>query len=307
MVYLKKNNEMLKLSAIIIFIFFLPLFSFAQKFKTVTLIEQRNYYLNGGARASLGGKSRVDVRIDLPPKTISWYYSFSTTPDEKATKLLNLSLQLASNLSSLGAAAIATSGIEVPTGSGSLDVYVLHPNSRDAFLQKQDERVKYYQDVSLKNAKQAVQSVNSNYGSSFYLGLKNPSMMDGINVELEVVAIVEEVDENLEKAAMYCNLGWKAYERGELEKCLELTKKALEISPNHSASKFNIAFIHLLQEENKALEEYINAISELKKDVNAKQVLAGALADIAEIKKSKPTLKYLSDIEELLNSEFNRM
>lgn len=297
---------MIKLNSIIIFFLFLPLFSIAQKFKTVTLIEQRNYYLNGGARASLGGKSRVDVRIDLPPKTISWYYSFSTTPDEKATKMLNLGLQLASNLSSLGAAAIATSGIEVPSGAGSLDVSVLPPSSRDAFLLKQDERVKYFQDVSLKNAKQAVQSVNSNYGSSFYLGLRNPSMMDGINVELEVVAIVEEVDENVEKADMYCNLGWKAYERGELEKCLELTKKALELSPNHSTSKFNIAFIHLLQEDDKALEEYINAISGLKKDANAKLVLVGVIADIVKIKDSKPTLKYLSDIEELLNSELSK-
>lgn len=128
----------------------LPLFSIAQKFKTVTIVEQRSYYLNGGARATLGGKSRIEIKIDLPPRTKSWYYSFTTTPDEKAE--------------------------------------------------------------------------------------------------------------------MYCSLGWNAFERGEIDKCLELTKKALEIAPNHSVSKFNIALVNLSQDAESTLDDYINALSGLKNE-----------------------------------------
>lgn len=144
------------------------------------------------------------------------------------------------------------------------------------------------------------------YGNSFYLGLKNPSMMDGINVQIEVVAIVEEVDENVEKAAMYCNLGWKAYERGEIDKCLELTKKALEIAPNHCVSKFNIALVNLSQDSESTLDDYITALSGLKNESSKQNILANALADIQKLKESKPLLKYLTDVEELLKSELTK-
>ena len=30
-----------------------------------------------------------------------------------------------------------------------------------------------------------------------------------------------------EKAITYCNLGWKSYENGDIEKCIQYSKKAL--------------------------------------------------------------------------------
>lgn len=62
----------------------------AQTYGLVTIVEKRAYYLNGGARAALGGKSRVTIKIDLPKNTKKWYYSFSTTPGADGTRLLNL-------------------------------------------------------------------------------------------------------------------------------------------------------------------------------------------------------------------------
>jgi tetratricopeptide (TPR) repeat protein len=295
---------MFKLKSIFILFLVIPIITLGQQYKTVTLIEQRSYYLNGGARAALGGKSRVVVKIDLPPNTKRWYYSFSTSPGEDGTKLLNLGIQVGAAISTSGLASAVASNLEVPSGSNSADVLVLPVTYRDVFLNKDDENLRTYSDVSLQNTKQAVQSIDGEFGKSFYLGLRNPSSMNGINIIIEVVAIVEEENTELDKATMYCSLGWKAYERGELEKCIELSRKALQYNPDHSTSKFNIAFVHLLQEDEKALEEYINAISDLKKDSNAKQVLRGAIKDIVLIKQSKPTLKYLNDVEELLNSEF---
>lgn len=298
---------MIKLKSVLNLLFFIPIISLAQQYKTVTLIEQRSYYLNGGARASLGGKSRVVVKIDLPPNTKKWYYSFTTTPGEDGTKLLNLGIQVGAALSTSGLASAVASNLEVPSGSRSVDLFVFTAPFRDAFLNKEDGNVRFYSDISLLNSKQAVQSINGELGESFYLGLRNPSLMSGINITIEVVAIVEEINTELDKATMYCNLGWKAYERGELDKCIELNKKALEINPKHSVSKFNLAFMYLLKDDEKTLENYISAISDLKNDSDAKQVLLGAMGDITSIKESKPKLKYLLDIEELLKSELNKL
>jgi tetratricopeptide (TPR) repeat protein len=298
---------MKKTRTILILLLFFPILSFAQEYKTVTLIEQRSYYLNGGARAALGGKSRVVVKIDLPPNTKKWYYSFTTTPGEDGTELLNLGIQVGAALSTSGLSSAVASKIEVPSGSGSADVLVLPTEYRDIFLNKVDEKLRFYPDVSLQNTKQAAQSIDGEFGKSFYLGLRNPSSMSGINITLEVVAIVEEINTELDKANMFSTLGWKAYERGELDKCIELSKKALEYDPNHSISKFNIAFIHLLKDEDIAIEEYINAISGIKKEPLAKQILIAAIKDISSIKESKPNLKYLNDIDELLKSELNKL
>ena len=108
----------------------------AQTYNSVTLVEKRAYYLNGGTRAAFGGKSRVTFKIDLPKNTKKWYYSFSTTPGEDGTKLLNLGVQVAAALYSGGLAPLAAKSFEVPPGSGSADVIVLPPEYNDAFLKK---------------------------------------------------------------------------------------------------------------------------------------------------------------------------
>ena len=51
--------------------------------QTVTpIIQERAIYLNGGARASVGGKSRETIKVDLTVNTKAWYYNFTTKPEE---------------------------------------------------------------------------------------------------------------------------------------------------------------------------------------------------------------------------------
>ena len=275
---------------------------FSQNLKTITLIEQRAYSLNGGARSYMGGVSRATIKIDLPKNTRSWYYSFTTSPGVDGTKLLKLGLQVSATVASVGLAA-AASAIDVPSGSGSVDVIVLPTEYEDAFMNKEDNKWRMYQDVSLQNAKQAVQSIASNYGNSFYLGLRNPSAMSGINIMIEVVAVVEETTTENDKGVLYGNLAWKAFERGELDRCVELSKKALTYNPNLCYVKFNIALVHLIQEKDEALDDYISAIADLKNDSNPKNALRGSLQDIRDYKLKSHYLKNLKDVEELLSEE----
>lgn len=44
--------------------------------------------------SGFGGKSRTSIKIDLPPNTMEWYYSFTTTEVENGTANLNLAMQL---------------------------------------------------------------------------------------------------------------------------------------------------------------------------------------------------------------------
>ncbi len=285
---------------------FIALSTGAQTLKDTSIIQQRSYYLNGGARASLGGKSRTTLKIDLPKNTKRWYYSFTTSPGEDGTKLLNLGVQVAAALTTGGLGKAVASSIQVPEGSSTVDVLILQTQYRDAFLNKEDNVWRFYPDVSLQNSKQAVQSIDETYGNSFYIGLRNPSTLKGVNISIEVVALIEEVNPDSDKGMLYGNLGWKAFERGELDKCVELSKKALTFNKNLCFVKFNIALSHLVQEKDEAIEEYINAISDLKNDRTPNNTLAGALQDLKNIKSKRPDLKNIRDIEDLLNNELRK-
>lgn len=85
---------------LVITLFFISMFQFgfSQEFETVRetkkLIDSRDIYLNGGMRAEFGGKSRTSIKVDLPPNTVEWYYSFTTTEGGNGTENLNLAIQL---------------------------------------------------------------------------------------------------------------------------------------------------------------------------------------------------------------------
>jgi len=180
------------------------------------------------------------------------------------------------------------------------------PQYYNAFIDKVESRFQSFRDISIQNAKQAVQTVDKNYGNSFYLGLRNPSALSGINIIIEVVAVVEDVNPESNKGVFYGDLGWKAFERGELESCVELSKKALTYNPKLSYVKFNIALVHLIQEKDEAIDEYVAAVSDIKYETTPKNILAGAIKDIRDQKVKTPVLKNLKDIEELLLVEFNK-
>ena len=73
-------------------------YCYSQEFETkresLQLIESRSVYLNGGLRASMGGKSRTSIKVDLPPNTVKWYYSFTTSKGKSGVKNLELAIQL---------------------------------------------------------------------------------------------------------------------------------------------------------------------------------------------------------------------
>lgn len=169
------------------------------KTETKKLITNRSIYLNGGLNANFGGKSRTVLKIDLPPNTVEWYYSFSTTKGESGTQNLNLAIQLAALMAdSSGLTSGILSSIKVPEGVASADIYLLDKSNMAKFIEKKDlngEQISYAMEGTAESTKQAVVRINDITSGTVYLGLKNPSTLNGITLNIEVVAITESTIE----------------------------------------------------------------------------------------------------------------
>ena len=188
---------------LLLLLFFIGQSSFGQtkttSRKVVQIMTEQNFYLNGGVRASLGGKSRTFYQIDLPKNTVEWYYIFTATESENSNEALNLVPQLTKALDPTGMTGILASSILSPTGSNSCDIYLMDRANADAFLEKVDLNggtYSYNISGSRENYRNGTVQIKNILTGTRYIGVKNPSSTAGINVKLEVAAIVEETTYN---------------------------------------------------------------------------------------------------------------
>ncbi|MFB0926279.1 MAG: hypothetical protein QMB65_13510, partial [Vicingaceae bacterium] len=197
---------------------------------TKTIVQERSIYLNGGTRASVGGKSRVVIPFDLPQNTVEWYYSFSTSEGTSGTKKLNLAIQLSTLLvDQTGTTANLMNQVKVPSGSSGIDVYLLNSENQNAFEEKWDNNGGTFYFISegtVKNTKQAIVKVDDVKSGRWYLGLKNPSSLDGVNTFVEITAVIQNdvyVDEwtieNKNKLKSNCLAGFYTQSTGKNDVC----------------------------------------------------------------------------------------
>lgn len=302
----------------ILFITFLTVFQFGfsqeydVSYETKQLIETRSIYLNGGLRSQFRGKSRTSIKVDLPPNTVRWYYSFSTKKGKSGIQNLNLALQLSSMvLDPSSLTSQLASKIKIPDGVGSIDVYVCNRENIDKFKKKVDlEGGTFFYDYEshVENTKQATIQIDDITSGTVYLGLKNPSGMTGINISIEVVAIVEvrtlvKTSDSQQKAELYGSLGWAQFEKGNYSKCIEYSDKANTmfklgwVSANKGLAQL------MLDQEIEAMETYINAITLIKKQPNPAYVFSEMIKDINNALKIKPNLAGAAEIKQLIQMQ----
>ncbi len=164
---------------------------FSQTYKTVKLIKTTKV-LNSGGNSLIGGISRVTEHIELPKNTVEWYYSFSTIAGSSGSSTLNLAIQVAAYASTGPLGSTVAKELKVPPGNGKVDVLLITPDSKSAFLSKNDDLVKRFSDLSEISATQSVKKITNLLEGSYYLGLRNPSSYESVTVSIEVVAIVKE-------------------------------------------------------------------------------------------------------------------
>lgn len=172
--------------------------------KIVTLLPEQSIYLHSTSNGYFyGGKSRVTHKIDLPPNTIEWYYIYSTTPNEGDNQNLGLVSQLTRIVDPTGLTSVAVNSLTAPSGTGGLvDIYVMGYENKLAFEKKDAlgawvyDRPGGWPEGTSENAKEGKKKIDDIKSGTIYLGLKNPHSNEGVNVTIEIAAIVEfeEVD-----------------------------------------------------------------------------------------------------------------
>lgn len=302
-----------------VLLFLLLLFSqlgYTQKYEsqleTKQLVESRSIYLNGGLNATFGGKSRTYLEIDLPPNTIKWYYSFSTKKGESGTQNLDLAIQLAGIiLDPSGISSTTLSAIKVPDGVSSADIYLLDRPNIDKFLSKKDlygGSFSYNMEGTAQSTKQAVVEIDGIRSGTVYLGLKNPSTTNGVNISIEVVAITETrvaivKSDAQQKAELYGNLGWSKFEQAEYEECISYCNKSYEehklgwVLANKGAAQL------VCGQTSASIESYISALTLIKNDPNAKHELLKIRRNLERTLKIYPNLDGADEIIQLIKLE----
>lgn len=173
--------------------------------KAIQILEPQSFYLNGGTRNMVGGNSRTGFIINLPPNTVEWYYTFTTEPNKNQEDNLQLENQITMLLSMGGMSSGLLSLIKVPQGNGLIDVFLTDRNGYDIFFKKdfwgQWEYTSPNHNIegSRTNVKDGKVQIKSIRNGQHFLVIRNTSGTTGINVKIDVVAIVEETEIDLSK------------------------------------------------------------------------------------------------------------
>lgn len=182
-------------------VFFGPVKAQSKIREVVPIHREQTFLLEGGASSTLYGRSRQLLKVSLPPGTISWYYAVTTqSKPNTSMSVLGLASQLSKLVDPTGITSVALNALNSPQGQQACDVYVITAaQSKKYFEEKADK--------GLFNRKQFVyDTLTSRLGfkggivqdhrwkkGSFYLGIRNPSAFESLQVTVEVVAIVEKV------------------------------------------------------------------------------------------------------------------
>lgn len=169
-----------------------------------SLLSPQSIYLNGTANGAVGGgKSRICYKIDLPYNTVEWYYIYSTSASEGSKKNLELASQLTRLIDPTGLTSIATESIMAPAGEAVIDIYVMGEENKNYFLEKDElggwvyENPGGYEEGKSLNSKQGRLAIDDVKSGTVYIGIRNPSTWSGVNVSIEVAAVVDIEETNL--------------------------------------------------------------------------------------------------------------
>lgn len=235
-------------------------FEYQESFDTISLAE-RNVYLNSIIRSELyEGSSKNVISFTLPDNTIEWYYAFTTTEGEKGEGFLNLASSLYASTVLTNANSI--SQISIPQGVNTIDVSLINGFATQNFSSGREYN--YFANSSIQNSNQGVIQVKDILQGNFALGLSNPSQLNGVNVFVEVIAVVSNKtllnQEAIEGAAIFARFAASKFISREYEQALELCDSS--ISKYALGYAYGIKSAVLLKQGNE-----ISAIKSLKQSL----------------------------------------
>ncbi len=162
-------------------------------FSVITLSAPQSFYLDSRIISQINGRSRLTIPVKLPPNTLRWYYSFAAMESKnEPMEWVSLAAQLTKLVDETGISAAFISRAVKPTGTASCDIYVLDTEGGPAFESKVDDKWSFDKNASRQNMTGGV--VESPLSKpNFTIGLSNPSLKTGINVRIEVSAVLAQL------------------------------------------------------------------------------------------------------------------
>lgn len=124
-----------------------------------------------------------------------------------------------------------------------------------------------------------------------------------VDVYLDKKEDEKNIHKESNKALDYGNLAWSMYEDGDLDGCIEYSKKALEINNSLSFAKGNCGLC-LLEKglSTEAMEYYIDAANDLVEEQD-QETMEYVIDDLEKSIAKKPDMKGASSILKLLKSK----
>jgi hypothetical protein len=169
--------------------------SMGTTYKTVQVLKENEFYLNGGRISLVGGKSRTAFQVKLPPNTVKWYYSFTTAQGNNPTNQIQLFSKLTRIVDRSGITEIALNEIMAPRGTGICDVFITDKKNMETFIDKADlfgKSFSHYHSLGRSNSRRDAVKIDNLFTDDLWICFKNPSASTGVSIKFEVVAIVEE-------------------------------------------------------------------------------------------------------------------
>ncbi len=111
--------------------------------------------------------------------------------------------------------------------------------------------------------------------------------------------------EDQEKGASYGKIGWQAYQNGDVDKAILYSLKAIELDKNLGWVNANLGLFYLIKgDEFKSTDYYLNAIQQIKKDINGKSIMKEVIEDIEYAITKYESLSGSIEIYDLLKKEY---
>lgn len=191
---------MKQLTCTLVLIISCSLTSFSQQsrlydttFSVVTLSPPQSFYLDSRIVSQINGRSRLTLPVHLPQGTVRWFYSFAAMESKnEPMEWVGLAAQLTKLVDQTGISAAFISRVVQPTGTAACDIYVLDTEGAAPFEAKDDKKWQGDPNTSRQNMTGGVVESYS-LKPNFVIGLSNPSLKSGMNVRIEISAVVAKL------------------------------------------------------------------------------------------------------------------
>lgn len=188
-------NEFRKIKFLILFSFLAPNLIFSQK-----LVDVLNETITVNSKTAINGKTRILTSARIPIGAKSYIYRITITKKGGMTTGSTLFTLLTNMKNRKVAYAAALTELAITNNdNNSIDAFIFHSSyDADNFLVEKDKDWDACQ--ALLSVKNSCRLVDNCIGQNIYFGFRNNNFMQGLDINIEIVALIDEKPKKIYKS-----------------------------------------------------------------------------------------------------------